>query len=406
MKEIRVAILGNVDSAKSTLVSTITYKILDNGRGSAREKVFKHKHEKETGRTSSISFRYVKINEEKYITFIDLAGHEKYLKTTIQGLNGGLADYTILVIGANMGVLKMTREHLGIIKALNVPFFVVITKLDICPPNVLERTEREITRIIKSSFKKDLVLLDESGENRYNPENKEVINYFKISNVTGSGLDYFRKHLFTLNSLIDWDNRKDKDTIVWIDNSYHVVGIGIVISGTVKHGEVRINDKLLLGPINNSKKGDNFYEVIVKSIHNNFREDISLLKAGCSGCFNIKPISKRETITKKTIKKGMVMIHKNIITNKENRPVMEFKANITVLHHPTTIRENYEPVIHCGKIAQSAIIEEMNRDKIRTGDKATIKFRFKYRPEFIEKEDILVFREGRTKGIGRITELL
>lgn len=406
MKEIRVAILGNVDSAKSTLVSTITYKILDDGRGSAREKVFKHKHEKETGRTSSISFRYVKINEEKYITFIDLAGHEKYLKTTIQGLNGGLADYAILVIGANMGVLKMTREHLGIIKALNVPFFVVITKLDICPPNVLERTEREITRIIKSSFKKDLVLLDESGENRYNPENKEVINYFKISNVTGSGLDYFRKHLFTLNSLIDWDNRKDKDTIVWIDNSYHVVGIGIVISGTVKHGEVRINDKLLLGPINNSKKGDNFYEVIVKSIHNNFREDISLLKAGCSGCFNIKPISKRETITKKTIKKGMVMIHKNIITNKENRPVMEFKANITVLHHPTTIRENYEPVIHCGKIAQSAIIEEMNRDKIRTGDKATIKFRFKYRPEFIEKEDILVFREGRTKGIGRIIELL
>ena len=76
---------------------------------------------------------------------------------------------------------------------------------------------------------------------------------------------------------------------------------------------------------------------------------------------------------------------------------MGFKANITVLHHPTTIRENYEPVIHCGKIAQSAIIEEMNRDKIRTGDKATIKFRFKYRPEFIEKEDILVFREGENK---------
>jgi small GTP-binding protein len=406
MKEIRVAILGNVDSAKSTLVSTITYKILDDGRGSAREKVFKHKHEKETGRTSSISFRYVKINEEKYITFIDLAGHEKYLKTTIQGINGGLADYAILVIGANMGVLKMTKEHLGIIKALNVPFFVVITKLDICPPNVLERTEREITRIIKSSFNKDLILLDESGENRYNPENKEVINYFKLSNVTGVGLDYFRQHLFTLNSLIDWDKRKDKDTIVWIDNAYHVVGIGIVISGTVKHGEVRINDKLLLGPVNNSKKGNNFYEVLVKSIHNNFREDISLLKAGCSGCFNIKSINKKETITKKTIKNGMVMIHKNIITNNENRPVMEFKANITVLHHPTTIRENYEPVIHCGKIAQSAVIKEMNRDKIRTGDKATIKFRFKYRPEFIEKEDILVFREGRTKGIGRIIELL
>ena len=82
---------------------------------------------------------------------------------------------------------------------------------------------------------------------------------------------------------------------------------------------------------------------------------------------------------------------------------MAIKANITVLHHLTTIRENYEPVIHCGKIAQ---IAEMDKDSIRTGDKATIRFRFKYRPEFIEKEDILVFREGRTKGIGRIIELI
>ena len=106
--------------------------------------------------------------------------------------------------------------------------------------------------------------------------------------------------------MIDWDTRKDKDTIVWIDNVYHVVGIGLVVSGTVKHGEVRINDKLLLGPINNSKKENNFYDVNVKSIHNNFREDISLLKAGS--------INKTEVISKTTIKKGIVMIHKNIIT--------------------------------------------------------------------------------------------
>ena len=67
MEEIRIAVLGNVDSAKTTLVSTITNKILDDGRGLARSKVFKHKHEKDTGRTSSISFKYVKINENKYI---------------------------------------------------------------------------------------------------------------------------------------------------------------------------------------------------------------------------------------------------------------------------------------------------------------------------------------------------
>ena len=42
-------------------------------------------------------------------------------------------------------------------------------------------------------------------------------------------------------------------------------------------------------------------------------------------------------------------------------------------------------------------IAEIDKDSIRTWNKATIRFRFKYRPEFIEKEDILDFREGRTK---------
>ncbi len=52
--EVRVAVIGNVDSGKSTLVGVLTRSVLDDGRGSARSKVFKHGHEEATGRTSSI----------------------------------------------------------------------------------------------------------------------------------------------------------------------------------------------------------------------------------------------------------------------------------------------------------------------------------------------------------------
>ena len=69
------------------------------------------------------------------------------------------------------------------------------------------------------------------------------------------------------------------------------------------------------------------------------------------------------------------------------------------------IKKNYEPVIHCGKIAQTAVIEDIDNECLRTGDKGLVKFCFKYRPEFIEKDDILIFREGKTKGIGKILEL-
>ena len=391
MKEIRIAVLGNVDSAKTTLVSTLTNKILDNGRGLARSKIFKHQHEKDSGRTSSISFRYIKVNDEKYISFIDLAGHEKYFKTTVHGLNGGLADFAILVIGSNMGVLKMTREHLGIIKALKIPFFIVLTKIDICPPNVLERTQREITKLVEKNFKKKVVETSEISPN--------TINMFKLSNVSGIGLDIFRDFLFLQNPTIDWESKRNKDSIYWIDNVYLVKGIGIVISGTLKTGEIRINDKMQLGPVEGK-----FLDVQVKSIHNNFREDISMLTAGLSGCIAIKSLTKKEVLNKKRIKKGMVL-YQSLNLESRTKAYEKFTASITILHHPTTIKKNYEPVIHCGKIAQTAVIEDIDNECLRTGDKGLVQFRFKYRPEFIEKDDILIFREGKTKGIGKIIEL-
>ena len=52
--EIRVAVVGNVDAGKSTLLGVLTHGVLDDGRGLARHKLFRHKHEAETGRTSSV----------------------------------------------------------------------------------------------------------------------------------------------------------------------------------------------------------------------------------------------------------------------------------------------------------------------------------------------------------------
>lgn len=60
---------------------------------------------------------------------MDLAGHEKYFRTTAYGLTGHLPDYACLIVGANMGVVGMCKEHLGVALALKVPVFFVITKI-------------------------------------------------------------------------------------------------------------------------------------------------------------------------------------------------------------------------------------------------------------------------------------
>jgi len=49
----------------------------------------------------------------KVVSFTDLAGHERYLKTTLAGLTGSGADFVLLIVGANAGLIGMSKvsEH-------------------------------------------------------------------------------------------------------------------------------------------------------------------------------------------------------------------------------------------------------------------------------------------------------
>jgi hypothetical protein len=90
-------------------------------------------------------------HSSKIFTFIDLAGHERYIKTTVYGMTGSVPDYAMVVIGANMGVLRMTREHLGVALALKYPLIFAITKTDMCPDNILKQTLDDLCKILRSA---------------------------------------------------------------------------------------------------------------------------------------------------------------------------------------------------------------------------------------------------------------
>lgn len=85
----------------------------------------------------------------KVVTMVDLAGHERYFKTTAYGLTGHLPDYACLLVGANAGVVGMCKEHLGVALALKVPAFFVITKVDICPEHILKQSLQQLMGVLK-----------------------------------------------------------------------------------------------------------------------------------------------------------------------------------------------------------------------------------------------------------------
>lgn len=57
-------------------------------------------------------------------------------------------------------------------------------------------------------------------------------------------------------------------------------------------------------------------------------------------------------------------------------------------------------MLHVGPVSQTCAIIDIDRELIRTGDRATVAFRFVQRPEYLAPGDRLLFREGRTKGLG------
>jgi GTPase len=66
------------------------------------------------------------------------------------GLMGSIPDYSMIIVGSNMGLQRMTREHLGISLALKIPFFIVMTKIDMCPENIFKETLDKIKTLVKS----------------------------------------------------------------------------------------------------------------------------------------------------------------------------------------------------------------------------------------------------------------
>lgn len=401
MKETRIGILGNVDSGKSTIISVLKEKILDNGRGLARQQILKHQHEKDSGRTSSITHHYyTDIDSNKVISFIDLAGHEKYYKTTIFGVNGSSLDYIVLMIGSNMGVTKMTIEHLTLILILKIPFIVVFSKSDLCPNNIFKQTFNSLTKVLKRyKIHNELKEINsiELCEENYNFKDKKIIPYFKVSNVNGNNISLLRNFILNINEIYDWNLLRQEKQKFIIEDVYHVNGVGLVISGTMVSGIIKKADKIMIGPFNGI-----FHEVQIKSIHDNFKEFVNTLEAGKSGCFNIKSSDKKVIIKRNNVKRGMILLDKT----HNNHTYTEFEAKIKILHHPTTIKQNYEAIVHCGSIKQIATITKIEKNLLRTGDSSIVKFKFKKKPEFIQENKQIIFREGQTKGIGYITKLL
>ncbi|KAJ5983952.1 hypothetical protein N7481_006051 [Penicillium waksmanii] len=197
-EQIRISIAGPSTAGKSSLLGTLTSSTLDNGRGSSRLSLLKHRHEISSGITSSVAQELIGYAADEPPTVInyasgnvaawddihaashggrlafvsDLPGSVRYMKSTLRGLVSWAPHYVLLCIPANCGAetteaeagseqvseIDLCLAYLTLCLKLEVPVLIAITKLDVASRTGLRENLAKVLSALKTAGCKPAIL--------------------------------------------------------------------------------------------------------------------------------------------------------------------------------------------------------------------------------------------------------
>ncbi len=216
MPHIIVGTAGHIDHGKTALVELLTGVDAD-----------RLKEEKERGITIDIGFANLDLDESTRVGFVDVPGHEKFIKNMLAGIGG--IDIVMLVVAADESIMPQTREHLDICALLHVPRgLTVITKIDAVDKDIADLVELEIRDYLEPTF------LDGAP-------------VIRVSALTGEGKSELIQSLRQVAAQVV---PKDTSQIfrLPVDRCFTMKGFGTVVTGTLISGTIRKEDEVQLLP--------------------------------------------------------------------------------------------------------------------------------------------------------------
>ncbi len=211
-----VATAGHIDHGKTTLVAALTG--IDTDR---------LPEEKSRGMTIDIGFAYRPITDGPVMGFVDVPGHERFVRNMLAGVAG--IDFALLVIAADDGPMAQTDEHLAILDLLGVEVgAVALTKIDLVEADRVDQVERDIHALLSPTALKDAPI-------------------FRTSGATGDGVQALSDHLEAAARGHEMRGRAGPFRLA-IDRCFSVAGAGLVVTGTAFSGSIGLDDRLVISP--------------------------------------------------------------------------------------------------------------------------------------------------------------
>lgn len=318
-----IATAGHIDHGKTSLVRRLTG--IDTDR---------LPEEKKRGMSIDLGFAYASLGSEELLGFVDVPGHERFVRNMIAGVSG--IDFALVVVAADDGPMPQTFEHMAILDLLGVRAgAVALTKTDRVDLEQIEFVAEEINEMLA-------------------PTHLAGAPIFPISNITGAGVEQLLAHLKFVAAKSHM-RTTDGAFRLTVDRAFTIEGSGLVATGAASSGSVSSGDRLVVSPSG--------VEVRVRSIHaQNRKSDHG--SAGQRCALNI--VGSRLSNT--SVRRGMSLVAPELYA-----PSSRFDARLTLLKGEKRPLRHWAPVhLHVGAADIPARIATLQKKAIEPGESSLV----------------------------------
>ena len=210
-----VGTAGHIDHGKTTLVHALT------GQHTSRLA-----EERRRGITIELGYAYFDTPTGNRISFVDVPGHEKFVRTMVAGATG--IDFALLLVAADDGVMPQTREHFAVLQWLGIGRgAIVITKIDRADDEQLRTVHNEVLSLVAGTLWSTFPVHATSAE-------------------SGAGIAALKDLL--VSAAIEQESAPLAHTgfRLNLDRVFTLDGVGTVVAGSVQAGSVGVGANVCL----------------------------------------------------------------------------------------------------------------------------------------------------------------
>jgi elongation factor Tu len=381
---VNIGTIGHVDHGKTTLTAAITKVLAEKGGGKFRDYASIDNTPEEKARGITINSSHVEYETAtRHYAHVDCPGHADYVKNMITG--AAQMDGAILVVAATDGPMPQTREHILLARQMQVPSIVVfLNKVDMLSEGdqeLIDLVEMELHELLESKGYKDVPIIRGSALKALEGDAKYVEAIVKLMD--------------TVDEKIPTPQRAvDKPFLMPIEDVFSISGRGTVVTGRVEQGCVKINDKLEIIGLGETR------ETVATGLEM-FQKTLDVAYAGENVGVLLRGINKED------VERGQVLAApKSLKAHKKFRgPVYILTKEEGGRHKP--FFTNYRPQFYIRTTDVTGTITlPKDVEMVMPGDNVVIDVEL-LSPIAIEVGDRIAIREGgRTIGSGTVSELL